>query len=203
MSFRGDRLPKEQAFLDKLRPALEALGIRIAPNGAEYTHGDFMEALRQSDDLTALALRFQPDLVCYLRTQPSRPFYVEAKAGDTIERNAYEQYRRLVELGHIIAIVFEPFDSWRWNFVEMILLRRGSTTVNGFPPEHQFAVEDEWIMPRKSPHWEEIRHLNPQASGTPYREVLRSGLRPWADFLSGIQLRLRGPAEVYEQPSMF
>ncbi len=202
MSFR-DRLPKEQAFLNKLRPALEALSIRIAPNGTEYTHSDFMDALRQSQDLTALALRFQPDLVCYLRTEPGRPFYVETKAADTIERNAYEQYRRLAGLGHIITIVFEPFATWRWNFVEDILLRHGTTTVNGFRPEHRFAVEDGWITPRNSPQWEAIRRQNPQASGTPYREVLPSGLRPWADFLVGIRLRLRGPIEVYEQPSMF
>jgi hypothetical protein len=122
MSFR-DRTGKEQAFLNQLRPALEGLGIRIAPNGTEYTHGDFMDALRQSADPTALALRFQPDIICYLKTEPGRPFYVEAKAADTIERNAYEQYRRLAGLGHIIVVVFEPFGAWKWNFVEDILLR--------------------------------------------------------------------------------
>ena len=150
MSFGGHRLPKEQAFLDKLLPALGEKGVVITWNGTEHTHGEFMGELRQSQHPTALALRFQPDIIAYLKTTPTKPFYIEAKSGETIERNAYEQYKRVADLGHIVTVVFEALD-WRWNFVGRIALRSGETTVNRFCPESRFAVRDDWVCPRESP----------------------------------------------------
>jgi len=180
-----DRLAKAEAFEAKLKPKLEEMGLVVAPNASERTHGAFMDELRGSRDPSALALRFLPDFVAHTQENPPLlVLYIDAKAAKNIERDAYEQYLRLTTIGYKIVLIFEPY-KWAWNLVQEIGLRRGEVTVSQYRPERRLPVKDGWITPRGDRLWDSLlRASNPQASGTPYREVLRSSLHPWNEFYS-------------------
>lgn len=182
------RIATANQFQDELFAALETLGFQVAINGTEHTHPSFVERLRGSTDQTSLAIRFQPDGVACLGTLP-RTLYVEAKNARNIERTAYEQYMKLHAAGNVLTIVFGKLD-WQWNFIERLTLVSGVVTVSKFPPAQRFPVEDDWIVPRRAHHWNTVRGTNPQASGTPYREILPSSLRPWSAFKSEVINRL-------------
>jgi len=187
--FRSVRTAASQSFEQRLLDKLERSGFVVAMNGTEHTHSDFVGQLHQSTDQTSLAIRFQPDAVAHIGAVP-RSFYVEAKAAKNIERTAYEQYMKLYTNGNVVVVVFEKLD-WHWNFIEDIKLVDGNETVGRFPPDKQFPVDGAgWITPRKCERWHNIKTHNPQASGTPYREIAVASLLQWRDFKDRIIQRL-------------
>lgn len=181
----GKSIPFEEAVADKL----VQLGFHVARNGTEHTFPEFTKLLRRSEDSTSLAIRFQPDGVACIGDIP-RSFYWEAKASNHIEKTAWEQYMNCHEVGNVLIIIFEYSSEWRWNFIEDIQLIPASETVGRFPPCRRFPVVDGWITPRGSARWNEIKSRNPQASGTPYREVDMTSLLSWAEFKSKTVKRL-------------
>lgn len=188
MSFNG-RIVESTPFENRLFQEISKLGFDTAKNGTEHTHPDFVNRLRQSDDQSSLAIRFQPDGVACIGEIP-RSFYVEAKAAKHIEKLAWEQYWKLYEAGNMLAIVFGKL-RWGWNFIENIRLVPAVETVAQFPPTKRFPIVDGWITPRASERWHRIvRSNNPQASGTPYREIDPTSLLRWGSFKHVVLERL-------------
>lgn len=169
----------EQALFDKIRK----MGFDVAINGTEHTCPVFVDGLRQSNDQTSLAIRFQPDCVANIGRVP-RSFYVEAKAAKTIERLAYEQYLKLYEVGNIAVVVFEKLE-WRWGFVEELVLEEAEVTVGRYPKHRRFPIVDGWIAPR-------VAGRKPaKGSGTQYRMMSPEKLRLWRDFKKDVIERLK------------
>jgi len=178
-AFNG-RIQRAETFRDAVFTAIAAMTFDIAINGTEHTHPQFVEKLRRSIDQTSLAIRYQPDGVACIGDIPCT-IYIETKDANTIERQAYEQYMKLYQAGNRVVVIFGGL-AWAWNFIECIKLIPGEDTVARFPPERQFPVREHWITPRESAWWRRICQRNPQASGTPYREVEKQSLLPWQAF---------------------
>ena len=187
--FQGRALLAEK-FENSLFKQLAGMGFAIAANGTEHTHPDFVARLKNSNDQTSLAIRFQPDAVACIGRMP-RSFYVEAKAARTIERQAWEQYEKLVANGNILAIVFEKF-AWTWNFWQDIHLIPAEETIGRYPIHQRFPVIDGWVTPRGSKQWKNIRDATPRASGTAFREVDKKSLLPFASFKEIVIEQLAG-----------
>lgn len=182
MAFK-DRIKVATEFERRLFEKIAEMGFRVAINGTEHTHPNFVKDLHSSRDQTSLAIRFQPDGVANIGRVP-RSFYVEAKAAKTLERLAYEQYTKLHLSGNIVVLVFEKLD-WGWCFIEEVPLEQAETTVAPFPKNRRFPIVDGWLAPRKAG-----RRFG-SGSGTQYRHVVPSGLRPFDSFKSTIIERLK------------
>lgn len=175
MSF-SDRSGVGSRFEKRLFEKIQDMGFVVALNGTEHTHPEFVKLLHRSVDQCSLAIRFQPDGVACVGLIP-RSFYIEAKAAKTIEKSAYNQYMKLHGNGNIIVIVFEKFN-WEWNFINEVELIDGSVSVARYPVHKRFPLdEDGWMYPRKTTHGTGRR-----GSGTPYKYIKRSSLRPWCNF---------------------
>lgn len=182
MNFQ-DRIEKASKFEKELFKKIAELGFVVAINGTEHTYPAFIEGLKNSTDQTSLAIRFQPDGVARIGKIP-RSFYVEAKASKSIERTAYDQYKKLFDAESVVVIVFEPL-GWGWCFIEEMPLEDGHDTVATFPVSRRFPVSDDgWLYPRKS-----TRGIA-KGSGTPYRKVESEKLREWYTFKKEILKRL-------------
>jgi len=174
----GDRIAKATKYEKQIFDAFKEMGFDMAINGTEHNYPEFVSRLRHSSDQTSLAIRYQPDgVICFGNVPQS--CYAEAKAGTTIEKDAYLQYQKLANNGNLVIIIFEGFNS-SWNFFDEIKLVPANVTVSRYST--RFPIEDSWITPRKSPRWQAISARKPNASGTPYREVDSSSLIPWSDF---------------------
>lgn len=163
-------------FEERLFVKLKSNGFSVAMNGTEHTHPNFVKSLRQSNDQTSLAIRFQPDGVAQIEIgNIPKSFFWEAKSSKSIERTAFEQYQKLSNNGNIIVVIFGPFE-WRWSFAEELPLIDGADSVASFPPDRQFPVKDGWLCPREA-----SRRLG-NGSGTPYRYVDGNRLIAWDKF---------------------
>jgi len=182
MSFQ-DRIKKATEFENELFKKIAELGFVVAKNGTEHTHPEFIETLHKSTDQTSLAIRFQPDGVAHIGKVP-RSFYVEAKASKSMEKTAYEQYKKLSDAGNIVTVVFGPF-GWKWCFVDEMPLENGHDTVSPFPEKMRYPVSDDgWLYPRRSARGAA------KGSGTPYRKIKPENLRGWETFKTDIIKRL-------------
>ena len=161
-------------FETELFQKLSDIGFKIAMNGTEHTHPEFVDGLRNSTDQTSLSLRFQPDGVISIGKIP-RSVFIEAKASKAIEKLAYIQYLKLKEMGSIVVVVFKVFGNG-WCFIEDMPIIDGNKTVESFPEGRRFPVEDGWIVPRK------CNRKPKNGSGTPYREINSFNLNDWCDF---------------------
>lgn len=183
MSGFSSRIAKARQFESQLFDKLSELGFRIAINGTEHTHPEFVEALKNSNDQTSLAIRFQPDGVARVGAIP-RSFYVEAKDARAIERTAYEQYMKLHKAGNILIVVFKPF-KWAWCFIEEMPLIDGRESVEAFPAKMRFPVDsDGWLCPKRTTHG------TGRGSNTPYRYIDSSKLRSWAKMKKDLLMKL-------------
>lgn len=188
MSFK-DRISVADEFSAALFNSVKQMGFHVALNGAEHTHPDFVNLVKQSTDTTSLMIRFQPDGVASIGRNEMRSFYLEAKNSNNIEKTAYEQYMNLYKIGGIVVIAFGKL-GWGFNFIEYIKLINGSDTVSKYDEHKRFPVIDEWITPRGSNRWDDVRQAAGQASGTPYREVAAASLIKWVEFKRTIIARL-------------
>lgn len=179
------RIVTASKFECSLFEAIERSDFMVAFYGTEHSCPEFVDKLSRSNDQTSLAIRFQPDIVAHIGKRVPRSFFVEAKAAQTIERTAYEQYMKLYNSGNIVVVVFEPL-KWRWSFVEEMMLIDGNKSIALYPPEKRFPVEDGWLYPRRTRHGT----IGAGGSGTPYRYINRRGLRTWASFKPDIIQRL-------------
>lgn len=187
--FHNRSQEKAKPFQDELFTSLTGLGFTVATNGTEHTNPTFTARLHRSTDQTSLAVRYQPDGVACIGNTP-RSFYVEAKAGNSIEREAWIQYGKLTAAGNIVVIVFNVGGK-AFNFYENIKLLDGQETVNKFPADKRFPVIDGWVYPRLSERWNgDVKYTAQQASGTPYREVDTGSLYPFPVFRNVILKRL-------------
>ena len=181
-----ERIAVSNQFLNEIIEDLECWGFSYAINGTEHTHPDFIKEIRTLVDPVSLFIRYEPDVViCAKLGNGDTPisFLLEVKAGQNIERAAYEEYMKHVSLGHLIAIVFKcGAGNKYWNFVEEIRFIPSKEVVEKFP--NPFHIDQGgWIDPRKTPYWmENARWNNPQASGTPYKRVDFKSLLNWDEF---------------------
>jgi len=188
-----EKLSKEgKKFQVELFGKLSAMGFTVALNGTEYTHPEFIAGLRNSEDQTSLAIRFAPDGVACIGKIP-RSFYIEAKRGSSIEKNAWIQYGKLVEAGNVLVIVFcNNENSWYFNFYESVKLIDGKISSENIPEYKRWPIDDDgWICPRESASWNEDKLNIKHASGTPYKKVDFSSLIPFAEFKNVVIERLR------------
>lgn len=168
-------------FAEQVYADIQAMGFEVSPNGIETKHPKFKAVSRSSTDKTSLSIRFAPDTIGWIGSTP-RAFYLDAKAGVTIERFAWEQYRMLSDAGCVVALAFKVGNSWRWNLQSEISLCPAEVTLAQFAPEKRFPVIDGWIAPRLAAHWTQTKQTATQASGTPYREIDITCLLPRSDF---------------------
>lgn len=175
----SERIKLAEEFQQSLFNKIKELGFYVAINGTEHTHPDYVRLIQGSIDQTSLSIRFQPDGVACIGRIP-RSFYVEAKNSRFIERTAYEQYYKLHESGSLVVVVFGKLD-WKWNFIEDIKLVSASETSSKYTDP--FPIIDGWICPRKDGRWYSgLKESYSRASGTPYREIMKSSLNNWCDF---------------------
>jgi len=200
MTFRK-RSENATPFEIALAEKIEALGCCATPNGTEHTHTEFVKSLNLSTDPTSLAIRFQPDGVAHTATDVPISFYWEAKSGKrgSIEKAAYEQYMLLCHGGRTVLVFFEPFH-WRWNRVEHIQFIDSIEYVSQFPEQRQFPVVGGWIRPRKWSGYKDIKYKSRAWSGTDYKYVNSSSLRPFTEFI-GILQSLTSNTAGLETPS--
>lgn len=186
MSERGfsTRAQRADLFAEWVYADIRSMGFTLSANGIESRHPDFKAVSRNSTDKTSLSIRFAPDRIGWISRPNGKPrsFYLDAKAGVTIERFAWEQYRMLSDAGCIVALVFKVGNDWCWNVQPEISLCPAEVTLAQFPPEKRFPVRDGWIAPRLAAHWTQTKQTATQASGTPYREVDMSCLLPRSEF---------------------
>lgn len=181
MSFE-ERIRKATVFERQLFDAIKKMGFAVAINGTEHTHPGFTKTLRKSVDQTSLAIRFQPDGVAQIGKIP-KSFYVEAKSSKSIERTAYEQYKKLCDAGNMVVVVFEPLGK-KWCFADEMPLEDGNDTVLRYAEGRRFPVRDGWLYPRQCVHRTRF------GSNTPYRYIQVEQLRDWAMFKTEVMARL-------------
>lgn len=185
MSAFKDRLLVASIYEKQIFSLLKEIGFDVAMNGTEHHYPDFVKRLRQSKDQTSLSIRYQPDGVISIGNVPQSCF-IDPKAGKTIEKDAYLQYRKLCDIGNRVILIFAGFNN-AWNFIENIKLIPANETTDSFKPEHRHPIVDGWITPRASIYWmSHLRFKNRLASGTPYREVDKTSLYHWMSFKQSV-----------------
>ena len=160
-----------EAFEDRVVKYLEnrADFKQVTHNGTEHTHGSFMDDLRKDNSKSAIALRFKPDISAIHKSIGL--CYADAKRALTMEKTAYNNYMREVEVNEETIFIFiertvRYQNEAYWQRVEKIEFIDSQMIVDGFAPQDRFPIDDDgWIAPRLNGS----RAGN--GSGTPYREV--------------------------------
>lgn len=183
MAERGfsQRSRNADVFAERVYADIRAMGFSLSANGIEAKHPAFKAVSWNSTDKTSLSIRFAPDVIGWIGSTP-RAFYLDVKAGLTIERFAWEQYRMLSDAGCVVVLAFKALDSWCWNTQAGIRLCPAEMTVGRIAPEKRFPIVDGWITPRLAAHWTKTKQTATHASGTPYREIDPACLVPRSRF---------------------
>lgn len=177
----SERARAADTFAEQVYADIRALGFDISANGVETKHPAFKAVSWNSTDKTSLSIRFAPDAIAWCGSTP-RAFYLDAKAGLSVERFAWEQYAMLSKAGCVVVLAFKVLDSWCWNTQPGIRLCPAESTLARFAVEKRFPVLDGWITPRLAAHWTQTKQTATHASGTPYREVDPASLLPCTAF---------------------
>lgn len=177
----SDRASHADVFAERVYTDIRSMGFDLSANGIEVKHPAFKAVCRNSTDTTSLSIRFAPDAIAWCGSTP-RAFYLDAKAGLSVERFAWEQYSMLSEAGCVVVLAFKVLSDWCWNVQSDICLCPAESTLARFSTEKRFPVLDGWITPRLAAHWTQTKQTATHASGTPYREVDPASLLPRAVF---------------------
>jgi len=183
MAERGfsERTRHAETFAEQVYADIRAMGFDTSVNGVETKHPDFKAVSHNSTDKTSLSIRFAPDAIAWCGNTP-RAFYLDAKAGLTVERFAWEQYGMLSEAGCVVVLAFKVLNAWAWNIQPCIRLLPPEYTMRNIPPKLRFVVHEGWLTPRLTAHWIKTKQRATHASGTPYREVDPASLLPGTMF---------------------
>jgi thiamine pyrophosphate-dependent acetolactate synthase large subunit-like protein len=164
MSF-SDRNNRHDEFWQELAEWLQARPtIRLlALNGSEHTHPKLVEALRRLNSPAAHFVRYAPDGV-YLAG--SQVVHFDAKAGRTIEKNAYHVYMAHKNAGCKVILFVRYNGRTYWQWIEKIRFQDSWEVAAKFPQGRRFAIdEDGWFLPRQSNR----NHVKKDMSGTPFK----------------------------------
>lgn len=193
------RLNKAQDYESALVEYLNQCGFVTAMNGTEHTHPEFVNQLRTSEDPTSLFIRFQPDGVAHIGNIP-RSFYFEVKSSATIEKTAYDQYKKMALHGSIVVIFFgkvsKGFITFKWNFIENIKMLNSAHQLDHYKKvslnQKDIPIIENWFYPRlmNPSDYEEWKQTY-SSSGTPYAAVDFSSLLSIFDFKKTIIDRLK------------
>lgn len=144
---------------------MDRIGIEnVAPNLLEIIDkGDYT-------DFTSKWIRYQPDAVV-LNTRLHQSYYIEVKASDNIEKDAYRAYSKLAEIGCNVFLLILNNEGEKYVVsIENVKLEPGKETVSRYD-EPMPVDADGWIAPRL---WDQSKYLKwkekyPRMSGTPFR----------------------------------
>jgi len=152
----------------------------VSYTGVEYKYPELLTYLRYMDDKEALDMRFAPDLkaVIELSDKSLHFLYIEVKASDYIEKNAYIHYLTKAPSHEFILVSGtanlrcpEPLANIKaWNFIEELTLIDGHDIVAKAQEQgnEPWDVDDEgWVTPPKF------------MKRGPYREFNEDALRFW------------------------
>ena len=149
--------------------------MRVAKNGTEHTHPDYVDAIRNKEDPGSLMVRFAPDGIA-LTTK--RTIYWEAKSGNNLERFAYETYMNYYAMGVAVMVFVRRNDGcvyWQW--VQCIGFVPSCDVIGRHLPDRRHPLdEDDWICPRMG------HGYAGSGSGTAYREIDFSSLNQVEDW---------------------
>ncbi len=118
--------------------------------GYECLHStkEFMKRIKKLQDKTSKMVRYFPDKIC----ANTKTIYVEIKYGSSIEKDAYDTYMQLYELGYDIAIVFYTRSTYEEYFQDGLLM---FTKIENLKMKHlgetyrDVPVKDNcWVTPR-------------------------------------------------------
>lgn len=136
--------------------------ISIAKNGTEHTHPEFVNLIRQINTEVSKFIRFAPDGVMLFKD--SSIIHYDAKASNSIEKDAYEVYIKYKNSGCkiILFVKFKGLIYWQWiekvNFIDSH--KEVAKYTRKFPIDN-----DGWICPRGHNTW----YYGKKMSGTPYK----------------------------------
>lgn len=170
----AQRIEAGEAFQEQLMSLLSKRGdvASVCANGTEHTHPDFVSLLRSNNTRASKFVRFAPDGV-YMK-KDGEVIHFDAKAGKSIEKDAYEAYMALRGLGcRLLLFVKTGEGEMYFQDIEKVVLIDGEVTVSPFPANRRFPVEDGWICPRKKAGTTGAGN----GSGTPYREIDFSSMK--------------------------
>lgn len=119
----------------------------------------------------AKALRYLPDFL--LVNTDGEFFYIEAKWGLAIEKNAYQAYLAINDHDLPVLVFFCTGGRVYWQTLETLVFKDSKAVVESFPEDQRFPVKDGWICPP--------RGVKPEMSGTPFKYVAVESLIEYDD----------------------
>lgn len=176
-----ERLSTAKEFEEAAEAYCLAKSDAVAKNGTEHTHPAFVELLRKNDSPQSKLIRFAPDGVLL---RAGGVIHWEAKASINIERDAYEVYYRYFEMGCKVLVFIQDKQANAYcQWIEKIGFIPSIAVVGKFGPRAHPIDEDDWICPRKG------HGYAGGGSGTSYKEVDLSSLKPLPDFYEVVRSR--------------
>lgn len=139
--------------------------------GLEHTLMELMCAIKNRTDAVSMFLRFTPDGVAIPVDDDA--FFWEAKAGVTIERNAYENYMKLSEIGCDVLLFIHTGDHVMTCRVSSMTFISSDIVVGRYASDKRFPIVDGWITPELADNTDDLRVGSKKA----YREIDLSSCR--------------------------
>ncbi len=165
------RLQKGNEWAEKVQQIIEGRGWKTVPMGAENLAPDIHKALSgmKNPDPTASFVRYLPDGFA-VNVGKEQAFFFDAKAGNSIQKEAYEAYLAFAGKNRRVFVFIEAGGKTYCVPVQELKFQNSHEVVAGYPMP--LPVDgDGWIAPRLLPfgHYLSWKNRFPQASGTPYR----------------------------------
>jgi hypothetical protein len=184
----SDRIKRGNEFEDTIEGMIRSWGISIVRSGMEHTHPIFMQLLRASEDITSLMVRHMPDFTIAMGDPPSTAF-LDAKNSVFIEKNAYENYKRISDIGGLVFLVCNDKQSQRIVYQYLFNVR----TTNNCNHKYRFPIDsDGWISPRLDNNILANAKANGfRGAGTPYKKILTDNMKPFTkdNFISEFDIK--------------
>lgn len=175
------RKQKGGSWAKQVRDMLEDKGHHVVFIGAEHIAPEVHDLLSGMElpDKTAQFIRFMPD--CFLvHGERDEAYFVEAKAANNIEKQAYEAYDILCEKDlNVYLVIRYRGKCYCCHFDDLPLIDSRQVVEqysNPLPID-----QDGWIAPRLQPmiDYRRWKRRFPHASGTPYKRIDLDRLTPW------------------------
>ena len=166
----ADRYKPAKQFEHQVESYLARSGFAVVKNGSEHTCPDFAEKIRNDHSTAAKLIRYAPDGLALI---DGRVTHWEAKASDSIEKDAYLHYKTLALIGANMLLFFKSEAGVYCQWIELIRFLDSTEIVNKYPKKSRYPVDpDGWICPPN----------RNSGSGTPYKKIDFDSLNLIADF---------------------
>jgi hypothetical protein len=163
-----DRTQKAEQYFQEIAQLFSSRGYKVVKTGVEvnysHTHPDLMKL---DNDLTAKYFRYHPDGF-YIAEKFHQAVYFDAKASDSIEKDAYLIYQKMHSIGLRVLVCIKNKKNEQYHVpIQKICLVSGLETAKRNPLP---LDEDGWLAPRllspvKYQEWKN----KCRGSGTSYR----------------------------------